>query len=841
MTVIVRGAFSLVPDQPTEPLDEMKQGQLTAEVFDEDDSERKGACLYPGDLADFKPRADVMLKGTCHPRKEKPVPACPVVFGVGGWSKELLVIGDRSWKKGLLSDTMSDPEPFSEMPLGFARAFGGPGFAINPAGKGFDGLDLPNVEYRDKLIRKRRDRPTPASFGPTNPAWLPRAKMVGKEYGDSWKKKRAPYYAVDFDWNYFNAAPADQQLPGYLKGDEELRFKSLHPESSDFKSRLPALRVRVFFKNDQGTFHEVPTNLDTLFADLDEGKLYLTWRGLAAIGTDDMTDVTLMLVDSEPLAEARPVDGYRQALDAFEKDPLGLDDQPEDIKAGMQVLETMENLDPKSLLDPDGKPVVDAVSDLIGDVVGKLAPEQAGAAQKMIANLVGQARKLDLPLDAPLKEATAKAAGAPPLHVLPGGVHTVRLAEPLRQLSLIVEQVRASAKAAGVDLQGLDKVDALFRDPRLKQIDPGLRLEGEPPAPDVEPGPGADLSGRDLSQRDLTAFDLGGANLESADLSGSDLTGVNLKGANLKYARMDGATLADADLSGTDLTNADLGRVRAGGADFSGAKLTQANLTQAELGRATLVEADLDQAVLFEADLAGAKLCRAKLTQAILSQARAPEIDLSGATLDQSMFDKADLTGGVLVEIKARLSLFDEAILTGLQARGADLNQCSFTGASLEDADFREAKMESARFDATKSARIDLRGSTLTKSSFAESDLAEAKLQKASGYGAIFNGAKLHGTDLSGARFPESHFAEAEVTRAKFTGADLRGSRWRKAVVSRTEFTGTNLFSADLSKTSLTEITFRNANLYDAKLYQATLKEVFFPGANLKRALMETS
>ena len=70
-----------------------------------------------------------------------------------------------------------------------------------------------------------------------NPAWPQRAPKVGKDYGARWRKERSPYYAEDFDWTYFNAAPADQRLPGYLRGDEPLVFQNLHPTAQVFEAR----------------------------------------------------------------------------------------------------------------------------------------------------------------------------------------------------------------------------------------------------------------------------------------------------------------------------------------------------------------------------------------------------------------------------------------------------------------------------------------------------------------------------------------------------------------------------------------------------------------------------
>ena len=39
---------------------------MTSDTYLDDDAERAGECLYPSDFADWKPHAEVMLRGTCH-------------------------------------------------------------------------------------------------------------------------------------------------------------------------------------------------------------------------------------------------------------------------------------------------------------------------------------------------------------------------------------------------------------------------------------------------------------------------------------------------------------------------------------------------------------------------------------------------------------------------------------------------------------------------------------------------------------------------------------------------------------------------------------------------------
>src|SRR5262249_43131325 len=76
MTVFVRAKFVLKPGAPLsvpEGHPMIAQESLRGDVFHEDDDEQTGECLYASDFADFKPRADVMMRGTCYPPKKERV------------------------------------------------------------------------------------------------------------------------------------------------------------------------------------------------------------------------------------------------------------------------------------------------------------------------------------------------------------------------------------------------------------------------------------------------------------------------------------------------------------------------------------------------------------------------------------------------------------------------------------------------------------------------------------------------------------------------------------------------------------------------------------------------
>src|SRR6185437_1243133 len=103
MTLIVRGLFRLRPGEPVAPLDGMmEQGALRADEYAEGDDDRRGECLYPGDFADFKRNAEVMLRGACHAPGGQAVRELGVRFAVGAWSKTLRAVGRRVWTESLV-------------------------------------------------------------------------------------------------------------------------------------------------------------------------------------------------------------------------------------------------------------------------------------------------------------------------------------------------------------------------------------------------------------------------------------------------------------------------------------------------------------------------------------------------------------------------------------------------------------------------------------------------------------------------------------------------------------------------------------------------------------------
>ncbi len=255
---------------------------------------------YPGDLAPYKVRADVMLVG--HARPPAPVAEMEVRFRFGhahnAFERALLVFGDRAWSAGR-RPAASAPQPFVVMPLGWERAFGGPRFAANPAGIGHgdamrrarpEPLPLPNLEDPEQRMRLPSQTPAPASFAPRPLAWKERADE------HAW-----PFFPEELDWTRHQAAPAAQQL-ALLDGDEPFAIAGCAPET--IEGALPGIAPRCLVARDGVA--ELPLRLDTVLFDVDARRLQLVWRGWLGVADERAPGVRVIELFAGPAGEDPP-------------------------------------------------------------------------------------------------------------------------------------------------------------------------------------------------------------------------------------------------------------------------------------------------------------------------------------------------------------------------------------------------------------------------------------------------------------------------------------------------------------------------------------------------------
>jgi hypothetical protein len=167
--------------------------------------------------------------------------------------KRLLVYGDRS--------VGGEPATFERIRLGYERALGGIGFLENPLGKGYGAHagPLPNiVDPEDPTGTVGCLGPIPATFPPEG---------LRLEIPD------------DFDWSYFQCAPADQRLRA-LRADEWLELEGVSEEERLW-TRLPGARaeVHIFAPARARVPKSVALVADLLQIDADRRRCSLVWRG----------------------------------------------------------------------------------------------------------------------------------------------------------------------------------------------------------------------------------------------------------------------------------------------------------------------------------------------------------------------------------------------------------------------------------------------------------------------------------------------------------------------------------------------------------------------------------
>lgn len=255
----------------------------------------QSSLRYAPEIDIFKPATDVALVGHAHAPGGGTVTQVDVTLRVGPLRKTVRVFGDRQWETKGQTVRISEPKPFTSLPLVYERAFGGSDLTSpdprhherdgrNPVGIGLVAVEsrrqrpllLPNLEDPSTLISGMSDRPPPAGFGFIAPDWEWRLRYAGT-YDDRWEKNRMPLLPEDFDRRFYNAAHPDLIANGYLTGGEPVEVGNASP-GGHLAFTLPTERPEGVVMMKDTTSHPLAMNLDTVVIDTDGHRLTLLWR-----------------------------------------------------------------------------------------------------------------------------------------------------------------------------------------------------------------------------------------------------------------------------------------------------------------------------------------------------------------------------------------------------------------------------------------------------------------------------------------------------------------------------------------------------------------------------------
>jgi len=241
------------------------------------------------DMVRTKLGTDVVLHASAHAPQGKPTEEVEVGFAVGPIQKRLRVFGDRIYHRPMLVVKPDPPRPFETMPITYERTYGGQSFddetgALtaqhdeNPLGMGLvshPGFPCHNTEYPGDAKRPLTNRVRAASFGPIPASWQPRVGLAGT-YDKNWEETRLPLLPDDFRDEYFYSAPADQQVPGFLSGGEEVTLVNLTPDGLT-RFLLPRVRLGFTTSIDGATVNH-RGNLHTVIIEPTERRLIMVWH-----------------------------------------------------------------------------------------------------------------------------------------------------------------------------------------------------------------------------------------------------------------------------------------------------------------------------------------------------------------------------------------------------------------------------------------------------------------------------------------------------------------------------------------------------------------------------------
>ncbi|AVR94357.1 DUF2169 family type VI secretion system accessory protein [Pseudoduganella armeniaca] len=220
----------------------------------------------------------------------KPITSVPLRYEYAYGGENKILVTERSAHRVPNDRRLPDRVPQRGTPEALAarEAVAHTVCPYNPIGRGFAedwyvkatlarSLPAPQIEALDEPVMKFGREYAPCGLGLVGRAWKSRLPLAGT-FDDKWLEQRHPYLPADFDFAYWNGAPADQQVVPHLDGDETISLINLTPPTDRttvdaagdvlFKIRLPGHLPFVLVRFEDGRIGELPAKLDTVAINL---------------------------------------------------------------------------------------------------------------------------------------------------------------------------------------------------------------------------------------------------------------------------------------------------------------------------------------------------------------------------------------------------------------------------------------------------------------------------------------------------------------------------------------------------------------------------------------------
>lgn len=320
--VLVKRGYRIEHGNPLVALEEAEPFRR-GDVYHEPGNPETCTILYEDELAPYKPATDVVVIGrACAPRGQS-VQAMTVGIEVAGQQKLLRVTGDRvAHHRPGLAPAVTEPVPFTTLPLRYERAYGGIdafsrpdrpfyyprnplgcGVAVLNAAEAVEGLRLPNIEGPDDLLTPERiiledesawnRQPLAQGLGWFQKTWYPRCSFVGAmpahvAASETMREEALglvpngqialarQFRLPSFDVRFNNGASLGLAFPRMSPG-AMLRLAGLTPEGL-LSFTLPDAWPSIMLDIGLGE-NVLPVALHTVAIYVEERRVDLIWRG----------------------------------------------------------------------------------------------------------------------------------------------------------------------------------------------------------------------------------------------------------------------------------------------------------------------------------------------------------------------------------------------------------------------------------------------------------------------------------------------------------------------------------------------------------------------------------
>ena len=841
-----------------------------------------------------KTNGEVLVSGSFFSPHGKPVQGGKISLTIGPIHKELAVFGDRRWVRKFGTILMIEgPEPFTEMPVAYANAFGGEGFAKNPTGKGFAPVQtgdghihaLPNIEYPDRLIGSPDDRPDPAGFSRQDITWSRRLAKAGT-YDEKYIQERMPGLPDDIDWTFFNDAAPDQWLKGFFAGRESFEIANMNPGLPLLRGKLPGVYGRCFVNrmvDGLVLFKEIKTRLDTVWFFPKVNLGVLIHRGSLEVSEDDGTDVKQLLIAHENISDPpRDLEHYRAemnrrsdpetaALSLLNTAPLIPIGCPDGFKVLEKEIENrLEGLGARNVQAytdakvEEAKKKMEAQKD---DIARRM--EEAGLAPNTFPDPFEAVKPEPSPEAEKMKELIEKA--------IPGAISdpnnidfsridlkkfdevkaytdqltAEKIKEAENRVKKQIEEIRAAGTATPEMEASIAKVEKALAGeaepadlPRLnvREILESTRNRIVEAQNNVHM-----LQSMGVPQDQLAAL----LDLDVDDIEGklagaleTAVDGYRLGAHAIPKAKSPhegqepeiAANLIKAYKEGGATAGGDYAFVDLSGLDLSGIDLSGAYLEWADLSGANLTGAILRKAILAHANLTGADFTGADLREA----------NIGATTMTDTRFVDADLTGAILCKARIkgaafhrcklldRMEMFLETEFENVDFTGCDMRKSNFLDVDISGCHFPGSDLTESNFISPVMRKTVFDGAILQGVNFIKAEAPGASFQNTAMKNVRFvGGCNLTGALLIAARAPEANFRDCILAGADFSQADISKSDFGGADLTGARFIKAVAIQTQFNKANLERAILHRINLMEGSLHKARLTGAKFIGANL--------